>query len=165
MKVCFLCSEYPPAPHGGIGSVTQVLGRGLVARGHEVRVIGSYLEPLASTGPEWDEGVRVWRLRRPKARLGWIAARYQVFRQVAAWARQGQIDVVECPDWEGWAAGWPKLSVPVVARLHGSQAYFAAELRQKCGKSARWLESASLERSDFWCSVSRYTKGKTMRCV
>ncbi len=161
MRVCYICSEYPPAPHGGIGSVTQVLGRGLVARGHDVKVIGSYSDAQATT-QDCDEGVRVWRLGRRSAPLGWISDRYQVFRQVAAWARQGLIDLVECPDWEGWAAGWPSLSVPVVARLHGSQAYFASELRQKCEKSARWLEGASLRRASFWCSVSRYTKERTI---
>lgn len=161
MRVCFICSEYPPSPHGGIGSVTQVLGRGLVARGHEVKVVGVYEQADAPLSQYWDEGVEVWRLRRPAARLGWIGARYLVFRQVAAWAREGLIDLVECPDWEGWAAGWPKLNVPVLARLHGSQAYFAAELRQRCRKTAFWLERASLRRSDFWCSVSRYTSCRT----
>ena len=46
---------------------------------------------------------------------------------VSAWAREGAIDLVEVPDWEGWVAGWPRLPVPVVARLNGSVAYFAAE--------------------------------------
>src|SRR5215467_6645136 len=36
MKICYLCNEYPPAPHGGIGSVTQVLGRALADAGHQV---------------------------------------------------------------------------------------------------------------------------------
>ena len=42
MKVCFVCSEYPPSVHGGIGTYTAVLGQALRRRGHEVRVIGVY---------------------------------------------------------------------------------------------------------------------------
>jgi hypothetical protein len=42
LELCFICSEYPPGPHGGIGTMTQVLARALVARGHGVRVIGVY---------------------------------------------------------------------------------------------------------------------------
>jgi len=30
MHICFLCNEYPPAQHGGIGSFTQTLARELV---------------------------------------------------------------------------------------------------------------------------------------
>ena len=40
MKICFLCSEYPPVPHGGAGTFTQVTARALVQAGHDVRVVG-----------------------------------------------------------------------------------------------------------------------------
>ena len=36
VKLCFVYSEHPPRPHGGIGTMTQVLGRALVQRGHTV---------------------------------------------------------------------------------------------------------------------------------
>ena len=29
MHICFLCNEYPPARHGGVGSFTQTLARSL----------------------------------------------------------------------------------------------------------------------------------------
>lgn len=40
MHICYLCSEYPPAPHGGIGTFVQTTARALVGRGHHVTVIG-----------------------------------------------------------------------------------------------------------------------------
>ena len=40
LHVCFLCHEYPPEPHGGVGTVIQALARALVARGHRVTVLG-----------------------------------------------------------------------------------------------------------------------------
>lgn len=161
MRICFLCSEYPPVPHGGIGSVTQTLGRALAAHGDEVKVVGIYAPGEADSAPQFDQGVEVWRLPRPSSRLGWMAARYRVFRQVTSWASRGLIDLVECPDWEGWTACWPRLSVPIVARLHGSSSYFSAELGLHRRASVFWLERAALRRADFWCSVSRYTARKT----
>ncbi len=160
MRICFVCAEYPPAAHGGIGSMVQTLARALVNAGHEVRVVGVYPR-IEETRHETDEGVDVWRLATPRGRFGWIEGRRQQFLHVARWARAGEIDLIEIPDWQGWAAFWPKLDVPVVTRLNGSATYFAAEMQRR----ARWLtaslERRSLRRSDFWCSVSHYTAQRT----
>ena len=161
MKLCFVCREYPPGPTGGIGVFTQVLARALVGVGHEVRVVGVYPRNYPAPDQEIDHGVRVWRFREPAYRLGWLAARYQLFRTIAKWVRQREIELVEVPDWEGWAAGWPRLAAPVVTRLHGSASYFQAEMGQPRIRSLYYLERASLRRADFWSSVSQYTAGKS----
>jgi glycosyltransferase involved in cell wall biosynthesis len=163
MRICFLCNEYPPGPHGGIGAMTQVLARTLVQAGHKVRVIGIYLPSYPAPDYEVDQGVCIWRLREPARRLSWVSARYRLFRTVAHWSRRGEIDLIEVPDWEGWAAGWPQLPVPVVVRLNGSAGYFAAEVSQPVNRVTFLLERASLHRADFWCSVSRYTADKTRK--
>jgi glycosyltransferase involved in cell wall biosynthesis len=161
LRICFVCNEYPPGPHGGIGSSTQVLARGLAAAGHQVRVVGMYPADYPAADCEADAGVQVWRMRRSRPRWSWPWDRYRLFRAVAGWARRGEIDLVDVPDWEGWAAGWPRLPVPVIVRLCGAVSYFAAELGQKVRRTMFWLERSSLERADFWCSKSRYTADKT----
>lgn len=143
--------------------MTQVLARALVERGHGVRVIGVYRQDYPAPDYEVDRGVRVWRRRARPHRLGWVADRYQLFRVVAHWSRQGEIDLVEVPDWEGWAAGWPRLRVPVITRLHGSETYFAAETGRRVRRTTFWLERAALNRADAWCAVSRYTAERTHR--
>ncbi|MFN7926775.1 MAG: hypothetical protein U0Y68_02325 [Blastocatellia bacterium] len=49
-----MCNEYPPGKHGGIGTLTQSIARAMVARGHQVSVVGSIrqnsLAPAATTG-------------------------------------------------------------------------------------------------------------------
>lgn len=160
MNICFVCSEYPPGPHGGLGTFTRVLGRALARQGHGVRVIGTYPDAQASAYEE-DEGVRVWRLRVPAHRYGWIRGRAELFRRVATWSRAGEVDLVEVADWQGAAAGWPALPVPVVARLNGSQAFFADELGRPLRRVAFWLERASLRRVDAWCSASEYVARRT----
>ena len=75
MNICFLCNEYPPATHGGIGRATRTLAQSLVESGHQVRVIGfTFLkEPVSNL--EWDCGVAVHRLKFATSRFGWIRAR------------------------------------------------------------------------------------------
>lgn len=163
MRLCFVCNEYPPGPHGGIGTMTQVLARALARAGHQVRVVGMYPTEYPAPGYEEDNGVRVWRLRQSAYRLGWIPARYRLFRTIRRWSRRAAIDLVEVPDWEGWAAGWPRLSVPVVVRLNGAASYFTAEVGHSVKRSLFWLERASLRRADSWCSSSQYTADKTRR--
>jgi glycosyltransferase involved in cell wall biosynthesis len=106
-------------------------------------------------------GVEVFRLQFAKPDFVSMRARTELFRTIAAWSRKGEIQIVEVPDPEGWAALWPKLPVPVVARIHGSIAYFAAELNRHCNRLTFWTERASLRRADFWSSVSRYAGDRT----
>ena len=163
MRICFVCNEYPPGPHGGLGTFTRVMGRALAEAGHEVRVIGWYPAGFGGASYEVDKGVRVWRFNEPGHRFGWISARHRVFRQVQRWARDREIDVVEVADWVGAAAGWPQLPVPVVARLNGSQTFFASELGKQVSRSAFLIERASLRRASSWCSASAYTGRESRR--
>jgi glycosyltransferase involved in cell wall biosynthesis len=141
--------------------MTQVLGRSLARQGHDVRVIGVY--PADHQAPEFevDDGVRVWRLRDSIKPGGWIASRIRLYRKIAEWVRSGRVDLVEVPDYHGWAAGWRKFAVPVIVRLHGSLTYFAAELHQHVDRVGYWLERASLRRADYVCSVCGYTSKMT----
>jgi glycosyltransferase involved in cell wall biosynthesis len=141
--------------------MNQILARALVRAGHQVRVVGSYRTSNMAPAYEEDQGVQVWRLREPSFYSSWVLARYRLYRTVSQWSRQGKIEIVETPDWEGCSAGWPRLPVPVVARLHGSASYFAAEMGRALNPLTFRLERASLRRADGWCSCSHYTAQKT----
>jgi glycosyltransferase involved in cell wall biosynthesis len=140
-----------------------MLARGLAGEGHGVRVVGINRSGSTESACESDNGVQVWRLREPQGRWGWLLARRRLFETIARWSRAREIDLVELPDWEGWAAGWPSIPIPVVTRLHGSATYFAAEMGGTARLMTRLLERASLRRADFWCSVSRYTADRTRK--
>jgi glycogen(starch) synthase len=140
--------------------MTQTLARAMVGRGHGVRVIGVCARGYSGPDREVDQGVHVWRLRPRLHRFGWVADRHRLWRIVASWSHKGEISLVEVPDWEGPAAWWPRLPVPVIARLHGSGSYFAAELRREMRRTTFWLERASLRRADVWCAVSDYAAEK-----
>jgi glycosyltransferase involved in cell wall biosynthesis len=163
MRICFVCCEYPPAPHGGIGSVTRVLGRALAAAGHEVRTVGIYPELDGMAREEFDGDVHVWRIPEPGGRLGWTRGRRRLFQTVSRWVERGEVDILEVPDWQGYAAGWPGLRAPVITRLHGSASYFAREMNDRLRWPDYCLEAASFHRADFCCSTSAYTAARTER--
>jgi glycogen synthase len=143
--------------------MTQMLGRSLCRRGHGVRVIGIYPPGYPAPNFEIDEGVRIWRVRDSATHGSWISSRYRLYRRVAKWARERAIDIVEVPDYQGGAAGWKRLPVPVIGRLHGSLTYFARELGRPVDKLSFWLERAGILRFDYTCSVCNYTSLKTQQ--
>jgi glycosyltransferase involved in cell wall biosynthesis len=161
MKIGYVCCEYPPALHGGIGTYIQTLGRSLVRNGGEVRVAGIYPSRMNLAEYEEDGGVRVWRFRDSQTSMSWAGARYRLFKTLKGWAAGGELDLLEVPDWEGYAALWPSLGIPVVVRLHGSLAYFAAEMGYPVARQTAWLEKRSFHRADFCCSTSDYTARRT----
>jgi glycosyltransferase involved in cell wall biosynthesis len=161
MKICFVCSEYPPSPCGGMGIVVATLAPALVARGHQVRVIGLYPSYEAAPARELRDGVPVWRLTQPDVCGGWIWGRMRLFRAIRAWARAGEIDVVEVPKSRGWAAGWGRLPVPVVCRIHGSKFLEAKALGMRPNRFYTWIETQSLRRADACAAVSDYIARST----
>jgi len=162
LKLFFECTEYPPGPHGGIGTLIQLLARGFVRLGHKVRVAGIYPADYPAPDREIDEGVEVFRFREPPGRFSWIPARVRFFRLLSRWSRAGEIDLIEVPDYGAPAAWWPSLPVPVITRLSGSSSFFAAEMGWAL-KRGFYLELASLRRSDFWCSESHYMADRTRK--
>lgn len=164
VKICFLCSEYPPGLHGGAGTFTQVMARALVQCGHQVRVVGVYPRTHPEKAYAVDQGVQVWRICHPGHRFGWLLARYQLYRLVMDWISAAEVELIESPDHEGWFAGWPRwVPVPLVHRAGGSYSYFAHELGLRISRVASQLERWSYRRADAWIAKSRYIGQVTKR--
>lgn len=149
--------------HGGIGTFTQIMARGLVRAGNEVRVVGVYSADEPAAAYEEDQGVRVWRLKEPQMRFGWIVARIRQYRLVASWVREGHCDLLESPDYSGWIAGWPRLPIPVILRAHGSLTNSARILRRPIHPIGHLLEVLGYRRADAWVAVSRYAGDLTAK--
>lgn len=64
MNILYLCDEYPPGKHGGIGTLVQLLARQLIQTGHNVVVAGFYAPGYGGEDEFDDEGVIVYRFRR-----------------------------------------------------------------------------------------------------
>lgn len=127
MRICLVTREYPSlGAHGGIGTYTQQLARGLAARGNEVVVIAH-----GAGAPFDDGGFRVEpvaaadSLKLPAFNRYFGATRRTIPFVVAAGARYRALaalspfDVVEVPEYQGWGLGVALVAdAPVLARLH-----------------------------------------------
>jgi glycosyltransferase involved in cell wall biosynthesis len=156
MNICFLCAEYPPVPHGGTGTFTQVTARALVRAGHRVRVAGLYDHRCELPERSDDQGVSVWRLRTARYRGAWLAGRIALFRLVKGWVSSGEVDIIDAPDHEGPFAGWPALNAPLVLRAGGSFSYFLRELNKPIPWRTFHFERLSYRRADAWVAKSAY---------
>ncbi len=164
MHVAFICNEYPPGTHGGIGSFTRTLGRRLVGEGHRVTVIGTYpaRDELPVDRVEDDRGVQVIRLVSRGRIPGWRAVSDQrrLWQRLAAVDAAEAIDVVEGPEPSLWAA--PRhLGFPAVVRIHGGHRFFAVAESREPARMRSWFEARSIRRADDLMAVSAYVGRRT----
>ena len=97
MNILFICDEYPPGPHGGIGTAVQLLARALAAKGHQIVVAGFYDWGYGGADYEVDAGVQVHRFRRigsgqwaQKRKNLFVRLSYRVFRKTGLLQRSIQ---------------------------------------------------------------------------
>src|SRR5262249_12154385 len=99
MHICFLCDEYPPSSHGGIGTVTQTLARALVANGHAATVVGVNAGLTEAEPTDLDRGVPVVRIAHTTVRgAGFVANGTRLRSALARIHSQTRIDVLEGPE-------------------------------------------------------------------
>lgn len=163
MHIAFLTPEFPHEDctnSGGLGTSILNLGTQLVKEGHKVSVViygqeGSSFRSKANINLHFIE-------KNQFAIGGWYFYRKKLEKYVNNLIEKEEIDVVEAPDWTGITA-FMKLKVPLVIRLHGSDAYFChLEGRQQKLKN-RFFESQALKAADHIISVSKYTAEVTTK--
>jgi len=172
MNILFICEEYPPAMHGGIGTFTKSLAEGLVQKGNTVVVVGIYSDHLLKNFSEEAEnikGVTVYRFhgfsRMKFKRIRFIAERFLLARKIRELHEIYNFDLLECHDSSGWLAVGSLPNIPKIIRLHGSQLYFNHELGRHTGRLNCLFETRWIKRADFIISVSEYVASKTIELV
>ncbi len=143
MNILYLCDEYPPCQHGGIGTVTRILAREMVRKGHSVTVCGFY--PYFRKAPvyEEDNGVRVFRVFYGNKLLlklsrnkysGKIINIEKKFISYTGFIKtliyDNKIDIIEMPDFQEVFRytgprfiSYPDFSIPVVVKTHGTYSF------------------------------------------
>lgn len=159
MNIAYLCNEYPPRRHGGIGTSVQHLARHVAAGGHRVWVLGWSAEPES-----WRDGAVEVELipatSIPKA--GWWINRRRCAQRLWQIDRAHDLDLVESPDWDGLAA-WQRFPCPLIVRLNGSDTYFSELLDRPVRRLTRRTEADTLRRADRIASVSAFCWETTQR--
>ena len=159
MHLLLLSNEYPPAPHGGIGSYVQTLGQAYAQKGVDVTVFGLYDPQFAGTSE--DEGVRVVRLgRKGPPGLRVLANHYRLLVGLRRIHAETPIDLIEGDEDTCTILGMhPR--VPTVLRMHGGHAFFEhAAGRQPRAWQMR-LERSGFRNADHLVAVSNYVGQQT----
>lgn len=161
MRICFICSEYPPGLHGGVGVAVQIRARGLVRRGHKVKVTGIYPVSYPGSSNFCDQGVQVERMYAIGIRRSWVLDRIRLFLRIQQLVWQGW-QIVEAPLDKGWFAFFPRLDAPCVVRAQKTYPE-ATGIGKRTGAQALYLEEKTLVRSDAWNASSQFTADMVQR--
>lgn len=166
MHIVFVCNEYPPGAHGGVGSLTQTIARRLVATGHRATVVGTYVGEGGADRSEDDEGVTVHRLASTSSTPGLrpLHEQRRLWRQVRSVHDTHPVDVVEGPEPSFWAAP-RRLPFPTMVRMNGGHRFFAEAEHRDPVRARAWVERRSLARADDLVAVSRHTAERTRALV
>jgi len=169
MHIIFICHEYPPCNHGGIGSFTKDLAEGLVSIGFSVSVIGLYSKNVLDISEPIIEnisGVKIYRfpqiIKYGLPRLNIFYNRWYLYSQIKKINRIEKIDILEAPESQGWLPFGAPANIPLITRFHGGETYFGEELGRKYSRLSKLLEKSQLKNSSFIVSVSNYTAKKTL---
>lgn len=157
MHIAFLSTEYPHAtlpPAGGIGSFVKSMAYALTAKQHLVTVflIGNQLDDKI-----WNDGaVKIIQIGTPeKNKFSFLFNRLKIAHVIKQNVLSLQIDLLECPDWEGWHA-FVKVKIPIVTRIHGSVSYFNHLENKQRSRLMYFLERRAFMRSDAIIAVSNF---------
>ncbi len=156
-----MCHEYPPAPHGGIGSFCQDLAEGLVISGHQVTVLGIGKPDGQSEGKVPVKLLPPTRIRRPW-RFHLLYDRWRFGRWLQTQHRAQPFDVIELPDYDGWLPFGLFLKVPVITRLHGSNWLYDTELQRPGDSATHEVENKSLLKATHWAGVSHFAYQRSL---
>lgn len=162
MKILYICNEYPPFVHGGIGSFTRDISESLSKNGHEIIVWGIYSE-IDSVVRETINGVTIIREpgRKDGGRFNALLYRIELQRKLKAFLKQQQVDIIECQEWLGILPfGLKKQNL--VVRLHGASIFFDYLLERKGSRLTHWFEKKMIQSSKHIISVSEYCGKVTM---
>jgi glycosyltransferase involved in cell wall biosynthesis len=152
VRILMVCNEYPIRPHAGIGTVVQIIARGLAAKDHEVTVVG-----LGNADEEtWDGRVKVLTLRRNNTRyIGNIMSRLRLRHWLKVNVKERMIDIVEVPDSQGWLP-FTLPDCTTVVRLHLSYSAVGHVTGEPVGRGISLYERRTLLANRNWIAVSQY---------
>ncbi len=161
MHICYVCPEYPPSPHGGIGSFTQTMAREFVRRGHRVTAVGAYAE--VAREEEDDHGVRVLRLRFGSiAPLRFVTNRAALSAALRRIHREHPIDILEGGELD-LALSLRRLPGRAILRMHGGPTVFAPDSRPPL--MGTLIERWSFRTADHLLAVSTFVAETTRRML
>lgn len=165
MKILYICNEYPPYKHGGIGSFTRDIAEGLVANGQQVTVWGLY-SSISQMVEEEINGVTVVRnpYRNIQSRFKQIYFIYWLNTQLKIFLKNSKFDIIECQEWQGLLP--MGLAHPgYIIRLHGAAIFFDKLLKRPGNRLMHLFEKLTIKKAKNIVAVSDYCGQTTLQLV
>jgi len=179
VNILYLCDEYPPCKHGGIGSVTQILAREMVKKGHNVIVCGFYPYYRKALPYEEDNGVKVYRrfygswIQLFLSRHRYAGLIINVEKSFTLYTnylkkliKEFKIEVIEIPDFNEVfrytgprLIKYPDLGIATVVKLHGSYSFVNRAVQgMPFSRNILKKEKYLIENATKVIAVSNYSK-------
>jgi len=158
MRILYICHEYPPVHHGGIGSFTRQIAEKLALKNHDVIVVG--YGDKRTTYREVLNGVQIERLKNTKFDfstilnyLNMVIRRIIFYKRILKYVAEFKPDLIETYDWSAPLIFKPT-KLPLITRLHGSNTAFNLYVGLKKTPLLFWMERKAIRQSDYILSVS-----------
>ncbi|HTV47115.1 MAG TPA: glycosyltransferase [Phycisphaerae bacterium] len=152
LHIGLVCNAYPPKQHGGIGTATSILAEGFAGKGHKVTVF----EFGTSDRVRFQNDVRVITLRQSSAgdHPG-LRDRWKLCKKISALAQNGELDVVECPDYLGLIP-FKIHGCQVVIRLRNTETIIRRHAGLRTHHLRHWAERRTLSLHRTWVALSEH---------
>lgn len=161
MHIGFLTPEYPHSKvnsSAGIGTTIKNLAQSLLKQNVQVTVFvfGQSTQEIIN-----DDGIVIHLIAQKKmGLLTWYRYRKYLENYVNQHAKSNSIDLIEAPDWTGITA-FMKLDVPLVIRLHGTDAYFCKLENRRQKVKNYFFEKQALKTAQAYISPTQFAAQKT----
>lgn len=163
MHIAFLTPEYPHPQLGaaaGIGTSIKNLATAMVEKGHQITV---FVFSQVQHEVLFDDGFEIHAIAHQKYRIGgFYLYRKQVQQYINQVVQEKGIQLIEAPDWTGITA-FMKFNIPLVIRMHGTDAYFCQLEGRKQKLKNCIFERLALQHADYLVSVSQFTANRTRK--
>ena len=165
MRILFICNEYPPHKHGGIGSFTRDIAEGLAANGQQVTVWGLY-DTVKTLTIENINGVKVIRNNHKpiKSRFNQLHFIFNLNRKLKSFLKKNDFDIIECQEWQGLLP-FGINHKGYVTRLHGAAIFFDKILNRPGNRMMHFLEKKTMQKAKNIVAVSDYCGKETLKLV
>ncbi len=164
MKICIICNEYPEGPHGGIGTVTQLLAEEFTRMEHTVKIIGVYDHSYSSPDFEIRNGVEIIRVKVDySSKVETMIGFWRISRKIKKWIDKNAVDLIECPDSYGIFSLFANFRRPMILRSHGNNTYFCSILGLPIRKMTFFYEKNLYRKAYRYLAVSHYTAKHTQK--
>ncbi|RCS27057.1 glycosyltransferase family 1 protein [Polaribacter sp. WD7] len=163
MHIAFLTSEFPHKSinhSAGIGTSIYNICFGLLELGAKVSLI-VYNQKNKEKETHYYKGLEIHIIKNKKHKyFGWYLNRKYIQKEVNDIVHENKIDIIEAPDWTGITA-FMKFSVPLVIRMHGSDAFFCRLENRKQKKKNYLFEKLALNKANGLIAVSEFVAENT----